>query len=404
MNKRISVLVLTTSFPLSISDSSGSFIFEKCKHLVRNGVQVKVISPYQKFSKRKELVEGVLVNRFRYFFPTKWQNVAYGSGIPTNIKNSLLAKVQLPLFLFSFFLSTLKEIKYYDIVHAHWSIAGLIGLIVGKLFRKKIVLMMHGAEVFVLGNNFFLKFILKNTDFIISNSTFTEEKTLELCHIKNHSVIPPGVDINRFYFQNNIPGLRKFLEILEEDILILTIGNFIHRKGFEYLIEAFNIIANQHKITNIKLRIGGRGPLKPKYEKIINYYSLKSFVDFLGYIKNEEISSYYSEADIFVLPSIIDDRGDTEGLGVVLLEANACKTPIIGSKVGGILDVIDDGVNGFFVEQKNARDLAEKIIQLAGDKELRTRIGENGRKMIVSNFNWDDISKKIINIYDTILV
>lgn len=399
MDKQISVLVLTTSFPLSNSDSSGSFVFEKCKHLVRNGLQVKVISPYQKGAKRKELVEGIIVNRFRYFFPTKWQKVAYGSGIPTNIKDSFLAKVQLPLFLFSFFLFTLKEIKHYDLIHCHWSIAGLIGLIVGKLFRKKIVLMMHGAEVFVLGNNIFLKFILKNIDFMISNSTFTEEKTLELCSIKNHSVIPPGVDINRFYFQNNIPELRKFLEIPKDDIFILAIGNFIQRKGFEYLIEAFHIIANQQKITNIKLRIGGRGPLKSKYEKIINYYSLESFVDFLGYIKDEEISSYYSEADIFVLPSIIDDRGDTEGLGVVLLEANACQTPIIGSRVGGIPDIIQDGVNGLIVKQKNAADLAKKIIKLANDKKLRIEMGENGRKIVEEYFNWDSISKQIINIY-----
>ena len=234
---------------------------------------------------------------------------------------------------------------------------------------------------------------------MISNSTFTEENILELCPIKKHSVIPPGVDINRFNFQNNIPGLRKFLRIPEDDIFILAIGNFIQRKGFEYLIEAFHIIVNQQKITNIRLRIGGRGPLKSKYEKMINHYSLTTFVDFLGYIKDDEISSYYSEADIFILPSIIDDRGDTEGLGVVLLEANACKTPIIGSKVGGILDVIENGVNGFFVEQKNALDLAEKIVLLACDKELRAQMGENGRKIVEKYFNWDSISNKIINIY-----
>jgi len=147
--------------------------------------------------------------------------------------------------------------------------------------------------------------------------------------------------------------LRKILNISEEDILILTIGKFIPRKGFEYLIKAFNIIVNQRKITNIKLRIGGRGPLKKKYETMIKEYGLNSCISFLGYIKDEEIPSYYIEADIFVLPSIVDDRGDTEGLGVVLLEALACHTPCIATRVGGITDIIKDGINGFLIEQKD---------------------------------------------------
>jgi glycosyltransferase involved in cell wall biosynthesis len=404
MPKNISVLVLTTSFPIGSSIAVGIHILEKGKHLVKSGVKVKVIAPHDAGSKPKETIDGIRIRRFRYFYPTRWQKLAYGAGIPTNLMSSRLAKFQLPFFMMAFLLSAVVNIRHIDIIHCHWSIAGLIGVIVGKLFRKKVVLMVHGAEVFVLGRNPVLKFVLKHTDYLISNSSFTEKKTLEVCRTKCSVVIPPGVDVNRFYPQANIPDLRKILNVSVDDIFVLAIGKFIPRKGFEYLIEAFNHIVHQRQITNIKLRIGGRGPLRSNYDKMIDQYSLSDYIGFLEYIRDEDIPSYYSEADIFVLPSIVDERGDTEGLGVVFLEANACGTPVIGSKIGGILDVIKDGVNGFYVQQKNVLDIAEKIIKLAGDEELRQQMGEAGRRIVEENFNWDHLAKRILQIYDSLLI
>jgi glycosyltransferase involved in cell wall biosynthesis len=403
MPKDLSILVLTTSFPVKSSIAVGIHIIEKCRHLVKNGVKVKVLAPHHAGSKTKETIDGISVKRFRYFLPTSWQQVAYGAGIPTNLMNSRLARFQLPFFMLAFFLSAIINIRHIDIIHCHWSIAGLIGVIAGKLFNKKVVLMVHGAEVFVLGKNPVLKFVLKHVDCSISNSTFTEKKTHEVYLSKRSVVISPGVDVNRFYPQARIANLRHNLNIAADDTFVLAIGKFIPRKGFEYLIEAFNHIVHQRKITNVKLRIGGRGPLRSKYENMIDQYSLGDYIAFLEYIKDEDIPSYYSEADIFVLPSIVDERGDTEGLGVVFLEANACRTPVIGSKVGGISDVIKDGVNGFYVRQKNSLDLAEKIIRLSDAKELRNKMGDNGRNLVEEQFNWETLANKIIDVYDSLL-
>ena len=381
----------------------GIHIIEKCRHLVKNGVKVKVIAPYHVGSKRREIRDGITIKRFRYFFPTRWQQVAYGAGIPTNLMNSWLARFQLPFFMVAFFVSAVINMKHIDIVHCHWSIAGLVGVFAGKLFKKRVVLMIHGAEVFVLGRNPVLKFVLKHVDCLICNSTFTDKKTREVYPSNRSVVISPGVDVNRFYPQARMANLRHKLNIDAGDTFVLAIGKFIPRKGFEYLIEAIHHIVYQKKITNIKLRIGGRGPLRPKYEQMIDHCALGDYIGFLEYIKDENIPSFYSEADIFVLPSIVDGRGDTEGLGVVFLEANACKTPVIGSRVGGILDVIQHGKNGYLVEQKNPFDLAEKIIQLSNNKELAKKMGENGRKLVREQFNWEILAKKIIDIYDSLL-
>lgn len=403
MLKKLSVLVLTTSFPVESPIAVGIHIIEKCRQLVKNGLEVKVIAPHYMGSKTRETIDGIILKRFRYFFPVGMQKVAYGAGIPTNLMRSWMARFQLPFFILAFLFSAVVNIRHINIVHCHWSIAGLIGVIVGKLFNKKVVLMMHGAEIFVRGKDPVLRFVLKNADCLICNSKYTEQKTLAVYPHQNHVVIPPGVDLHRFYPQCRVPDLRKLLNIAEEDVFVLSIGKFIPRKGIEILIEAFNIIVKQRKITGIKLRIGGRGPLQLKYQSMIDGHGLNNFISFLGYIPDDDIASFYTAADIFVLPAIVDERGDTEGLGVVLLEANACKTPVIASKVGGIVDAIQDGENGFFAEPKNSLDLAEKIIKMASDRSLRQTMGQNSRKFVERHYNWKEIAVKIIDLYHSLL-
>ena len=138
--------------------------------------------------------------------------------------------------------------------------------------------------------------------------------------------------------------------------------------------------------------------MKPEYEKRIIELKIEDRVAFLDYLPDEKIPYYYSEADIFVLPSIVDENGDTEGLGVVLVEANACECPVIGSKVGGIVDVIEDGYNGFLSEEKNSGMLAELILKLAADEHLRKEMGRKGRMKVESNFSWQGIAEKMENV------
>ena len=136
MIRKTSVLVLTTSFPLNSTSAAGIHVIEKCRYLVKNGKTVKVIAPHHAGGKRKEVIDGIAIRRFRYFFPVKLQRLAYGAGIPTNIKNSLFAKIQLPFLLLSFIISAVKEIKHYNIIHCHWAIAGIEGVIAGKIFKN----------------------------------------------------------------------------------------------------------------------------------------------------------------------------------------------------------------------------------------------------------------------------
>ena len=126
---------------------------------------------------------------------------------------------------------------------------------------------------------------------------------------------------------------------------------------------------------------------------------IQNQVIFLGRVPNELLPNFFAITDIFVLPSITIGSGDTEGLGVVLLEAMANGISVIGSNTGGIVDIIDDGANGFLVEEKNISDLADKIFLLLKESEIRKSISKNASRFVSEKFSWESISSRVQNIY-----
>ena len=274
MDKSLNILVLTTSFPLKEGIAVGIHVLEKCRVLVELGHEVTVIAPHHKGGKKEEIIDGISVKRFSYFTPSSLQILAYGSGIPSNLKRSFLARIQLPFLLLSFFLKALPIARKSDIIHAHWSIAGLVAVWTAKLTRRPTVLSMHGAEVFVKGKNRVLRSVLTKVNLVVFNSTFTEKKVREHYHVRSGVVIHPGCDTDRFKATPD-EGLKTKLSIADGDVFLLSIGKFIPRKGFEYLIEAMRILVSERGLRNIQLRIGGRGYLKGSLMKMVDEKHLK---------------------------------------------------------------------------------------------------------------------------------
>ncbi len=121
----------------------------------------------------------------------------------------------------------------------------------------------------------------------------------------------------------------------------------------------------------------------------------------LGKIPNVKLPYYYNKSDVFIIPSI-DVNGKTEGLGVVTLEAMACGTPPIGSKVGGIVDVIKHQYNGLLVEPESPEQLAENIIKLLSDNSLLQKFSENSIKLIDEKFSWEILSQRYKTLFNSI--
>jgi len=394
------ICILTTSFPLYEGIAVGIHVIEQARHLVKLGVEVDVLAPHHHGAARREVIDGIRVRRFRYMRPERWQTLCYGAGIPTNIRTSWWARVQLPFLLIAFIVNGLQYARHCDVIQANWSIAGLAGVLLGKMLHKPVVLVMYGAEVFVLKGNPILKYIIKHADHVICISRYTLDKTLQTQQPRAYSLIPPGVDVNRFRKRADTAHVRRKLAQQGIDFsipLVFALGKFIERKGFSYLIDAIALLQERGPV---QLMIGGRGPLKESLQQQASNLGISDRVVFLDYIPDDELPGYYTVADLFVSPSIVDSQGDTEGLGMVLLEALACETPCVASRVGGIVDIIEDGVNGFLVEPRDSVAIADRIWRLISDDKLRQEMGKQGRLFVERHFSWQAKAREILKVYE----
>lgn len=389
------VCILTTSFPLYKGITIGAHVLQQVRCLSELGVEVDVLAPHHPGAPRNEMVNSISVYRFRYMWPERWQTLCYGAGIPANLQKSLWARIQLPFLLLMLLINTLIIARRSDIIHAHWSLSGLAGALAGKLLRKPVVVTLHHGRA-SLRNDLAIKFVAKTADCILCNSQYTLSKLLQAAMPKDAKVISPGVDIERFHPQvDTIPFFSSESEIPRNRPLVLALGRLIEWKGFQNLIDAMGMIKTDPLPY---LLIGGRGPLKNKLERQVRQNGLEGSIRIIDHIPFEFIHHYYRAADVFVLPSIIDKEGNTEGLGVVLLEALACGIPCVASNVGGITDIVQDGKNGFLVEPKDVEALADKITRLLQDKDLQQKMSEYGRNFVVNNYSW---KSKALELYTT---
>lgn len=396
------ICMLTSIFPRFKGDhcGAGTTIYEMAKKLSsQHGLDMSVIAPNYYRIPKYEVMEGVKVYRFSYFFPRKFQKLAYDAGIPTNLRKFKLAKIQLPLFILNFFFRAFWRAKNADIVHIQWIENGIAGVPLGKLFRKPMLINVHRVVSSGRWMRLLIKYIVENVDYLIFNSSYTRDELLKVAQPKQYCVLPCTIDIDKF-----TPGkrgtLRKQLGFSEDKLIIFFVGYLIEKKGIRYLLDAMpNVLA---KLPNVQLVLAGGGTDMEKLKQQAKDLNIEKHVTFLGWVKNDDLADYYRDADVFVLPSIIDSKGETETQGLVLAEAMACGTPVVGSNVGGIPDVITPEV-GFLAEPKNSIDLADKIVMMLSDPETRKEMSQAGIRWAREHFSWQSVSRKYIEIYNEIL-
>lgn len=328
--------VLTSAYPEYEDDPHGIFVHRLMKEVKKKGYEVKVLAPFTG-GKTHYIMDGVEVERFNYFYPRRWQRLCGRSGMVDNVKEGFFVKIQVLGFIFFNVIYTLLKFRDVDLVHVQWPIPNALGaLLLKKIYGIPYINTIHGEEVY-LSKRFhtlpILRYLVNNSSKSITNSS----GTLKICLDSNLNkerleVIPFGVDTDFFKPLN--------LDRDENIFQILAVGYLIERKGFEYLIKAMKEVLTKHE--NVQLKIVGSGPLETRLNNIITDMDLNENVEIIKNVSDEELLKLYNLSDLFVLPSVVDSQGNTEGLGVVLLEAMACGLPVIGSDVGGIPDIIQN--------------------------------------------------------------
>ena len=189
--------------------------------------------------------------------------------------------------------------------------------------------------------------------------------------------------------------LRKKYGYPPDCKIIITTSRLTPKNGVDILLKAIARIETNNKILVLIL---GDGPQKPILEQMIRKLRLGNKVILLGYIPHHQLPEYLNLADIFCRPSL------DEGFGISFIEAMACKLPVIGTNICGIVDIIEDGKNGLLATPGSVSSLVEKLDLLLTDDTLREKLAEEGYKTVQKRFTWDTILKKMEKTYENLIV
>lgn len=395
------ICILTSSFPRREWDPVSPFLYELCKNLVKIGHEVHVITPHYPGASEFEKMKRVNVHRFIYFKPKNLQILAYGDRIPSNVAKSQLAKLLVPFYIASLLKKALTVIKRFriDVVFAFWAIPqGIVGVLAKKMMRRPLLTRIFPVELALSESEYkfclpLLRVVIAQSDVAIPNSAYTHQRLVEFgCGAKKTEVIPPGVDFKKFGWNEAFQNPFQKYGIEEGDRIILSVGRLVERKGFEYLIGAMASLQND--FPSVKLLIVGHGPREEYLKSLAKKMKQWDRVVFAGEVTEKELLACYSRADVFVHPAIVDSKGDTEGLGVVLLEAMAAGKPVVATKVGGIPEAIVNGKTGLLVEPRDSVALQKAIRTILLKPTLGNTLGDNGKELVREKFDWPIIAQK----------
>lgn len=287
----------------------------------------------------------------------------------------------------------IKEFKP-DIVHAHYASSyGLLGALSGF---HPFILSVWGSDVFDFPNISFLhkaviKYNLAKADKILSTSKVMAIETNKYTD-KEIVVTPFGIDLDKF------KPLKVNSLFDKNDIVIGTVKTLEEKYGIEYLIKAFAIVKDKHKYLPLKLLIVGAGSLSTALKKLTYDLGIEKDTVFTGKIAHELVPVYDNMLSVSVSVSV----SNSESFGVAVIEASACGKPVVVSDVGGLPEVVKDGITGIVVPPRNPQKTAEAIEKLVLDVKLRKKMGEAGRKRVDKLYDWNKNVEQMIEIYKTI--
>lgn len=273
---------------------------------------------------------------------------------------------------------------------------GVVGLAVKIRFGHPYVVYIHGSELLTQSKRFNRKklfgLVMSHADLVIANSNYTRSEANKICRITDIKVINLGAELDVFYPEKKKMTIMQKYKIAPNSKILLTIGHLVPRKGHDNVIRSLPEILDKH--PEVYYLIVGQGPDKDRLTKIAKELKVLSNVRFCGFIPNEELRDYFNVCDIFVMPNREEHR-DVEGFGIVFLEANACKKPVIGGNSGGVPDAIEDGKTGFLVDPYNIVDIKDKLMFLIENPDIANEMGENGFKKVIEKSNWQSVCQSI---------
>ena len=386
------ILHIVTAFPRSTDDVIVPWLVELIKRLQGEGHTVEVLTSAYRGGGGNSF-DGIPVHRFRYF-PARWEDLTHDEAAPDRMRRSLLYKI-LPLFyvaggMWASWRRARRE--RYDIIHVHWPVPHMLFGWMARLARPaaRVVSSWYGVELRWVQSSlpwlrWFVRWALRASDAVVAISSYTAREIARFARVPVR-VIPYTLGFKAGDARRVAAGQGPFR--------VLFVGRLVERKGVTHLIDAVR------QLSNAQLTIIGDGPERAALEA--QAAPLGNRVVFRGRVSATDLRAAYAATHAFVLPSTLDARGDTEGLGVVLLEAMSFGVPVVASDIGGITDIVENERTGLLVPPSDAAQLARALKRLADEAGLAERLGSAGRERVRTTFGWPEIMAKWRECYGSL--
>lgn len=290
---------------------------------------------------------------------------------------------------------TFKE-KGFDVLFCHFAPNGNLGALLKQTGTDaKVVTMFHGYGVrkgLKKGGGIYTP-AFEYSDVLLANSEYTRDNLIELgadpdtitCH-------PVGISLGKFQDRPINPG-----NVLDGTISISTVARLVEEKGHQHAIRAIADVIKRNPDLDIKYHIAGDGPMKEKLHTIVHNQNIGDSVTFLGQIEQSAVVDLLKNTDIFVLASV------NEGLGKVLLEAQATGVPIVATKVGGIPQAVDSGESALLAPPKDPTSLSHHIEYLSKNPEELVKMGQTGREYVEEHFDIESLNDDLDHLFKNLI-
>ncbi|TCS83366.1 glycosyltransferase family 4 protein [Tepidibacillus fermentans] len=391
------ILVISHMYPSNFNMTSGIFVHEQVKTLVRQGHEVKVISPipwapfpfnqlskkWNQYSKipRKSQIDGIEVFYTRYLnLPHSYLFEYYGDFFYLGMKN-VIAK--------------LYQTFPFELIHAHVALPdGVAAIKLKEKFHVPFVVTIHGQDLqHTIYRNKKCKAKITETfqkadKIILVSSKLKRIADQEIGYSSKSVVIHNGMNLEKISSTHS-------KKIPSNERMILSVSNLYPSKGIDLNLYAVSKLKN--KYPNLKYYIVGDGPERDRLRKLAEDLQIKEHVKFLGRLPHEKALEYMQACEIFSLPSW------KEGFGIAYIEAMAFGKPVIGVVGEGIEDVIQQGVTGVLVKPKDVESLVKALDDLLSDPTKGEEMGQNARKMVYDQLTWKENVQQTIDLYKAVL-
>ncbi len=395
--------VLTHNYPRFPGDFSGTFVEALCEEYVAQDQQVTVWAPYDPAYSRP-LDDDVTLRLYRYAWPERLHTLGYMRSMKSDLALQLETYFLSPSFFASGIATLMREAKRTkpDVLHAHWLLPnGFIAAVVSKRLGIPLVVSVPGSDAQVAAKNALFRrmarFTFEQASLLTANSESLRDSIVALgADPAKFDMIIYGTDPQALKpAAKGVDSLCESLNIDPESVVLLCVGRMVHKKGFDILLHAMTATGMQ-KCPIVTVMVGD-GDQQAEWQELATSLGIRDRIRWVGNVPKDEIGTYYNMADVLLMPSV---SKPADGLNVCVLDAMSCAKPVVGSVAAGNPLAIIDGETGFLVPEQDPQALADALVTLIDDADLRRRLGAAGRERIETELGWPHLARRYIDHFE----